>query len=148
MANFYTYEYFLKQVNSSQNFKFIIAAIIGLLLVGLAFQFAHHHDDNKYRDLIIIVVLCGILLLGIQFTNYQQSRNTNNKSSQMTFFIKSLAKDKKVKPQDIYCNQTALTNQMVVKIRKDYYQVIFNTDFSSYQLVKAALVNNKINVVK
>lgn len=148
MPNFYTYDYFIKQVNSSQNAKYIIAAIFGIILVGLAFQFARHHDDNRYRDLIIIVILCGILLLGIQFTNYQQSRNTSNKSSQMTFFIKSLAKDKKVKPQDISCNQTALTNQMVVKIDHDYYQVIFNSDFSSYQLVKAALVNNQINIVK
>ena len=52
MVNFYAYEYFLKQVNSSQNFKFVIAAIIGLLLVGLAFQFAHHHCSTMRNTLV------------------------------------------------------------------------------------------------
>ncbi|BDR56161.1 DUF3290 domain-containing protein [Xylocopilactobacillus apis] len=146
--NFYTYDYLVKQINSSQNMKFIVAAIFGVILVALAFQFAHHRDDNKYRDLIIIFVLCGILLLGIQFTNYQQSQSSTNQASQMTSFLRNLSKDKKVKTSEISCNQTTLTNQMVVKIKKDYYQVLFNSDFSSYQLVKAALVNKDINFIK
>ncbi|BDR58246.1 DUF3290 domain-containing protein [Xylocopilactobacillus apicola] len=146
--NFYTYDYFVNQIHSSQNVKYLVAAGIAVILVALAFQFARHRDDNKYRDLIIIVALCGILLLGIQFTNYQQSQSTTNQSTQTANFLKSVCKEKKIKASDIACNQTSLTDQMVLKIKNNYYQVIFNSDFSSYQLVKASLVNNEINLLK
>lgn len=145
---FYTYEYLTRQINSFQNIKYAVAAAVAIILVVLAYQFAKHRDDNKYRDLIIIVFLVGILLLGIQFTNYQQSRTTSNQATQITNFMKSLSKEKKVKTSDLACNQTSLTNQMVIKIKDQYYQVVFNSDFSSYQLVKAALVNNKIDLIK
>lgn len=145
--NFFTYAYFVNQVNSSQNFKYIIATIFAVILVGLAFQISRHRDDNKYRDLIIIVALCGVLLLGIQFTNYQQSQSTTNQNQRTVEFLKSVCKEKKVKSSDVACSQTALTNQMVLKIKNEYYQVIFNSDFSSYQLAKASLINNQINLI-
>ncbi|GEP21835.1 hypothetical protein FC71_GL000257 [Latilactobacillus sakei subsp. carnosus DSM 15831] len=58
--------------------------------------------------------------------------------------MKSIAQAQKVPVKSVSVNATSLQQNMVVKIHQHYYQVVFDNNFTSYQLKKAQVINPKI----
>ncbi len=103
--------------------------------------------DTKYRDLSIIALLLLILISGIQYLSYSERQNFAAGTSRMVGFLNALIENQKVEKPDISVNSTHLYNGMIVGIKKQYYEVHFNQDFSAYTLTPINLVNNNIELI-
>ena len=141
---FYRYSYFINQNDFEFYFKILLSLLVGSLILIFFVQYLRHRSDSKYWDLLIIFVLVGVLLGGIQYTRVEQLNTAHSQQAQMTQFMKSIAQAQKVPVKSVSVNATSLQQNMVVKIHQHYYQVVFDNNFTSYQLKKAQVINPKI----
>ncbi|MFC0233344.1 DUF3290 family protein [Vagococcus entomophilus] len=142
---FYTYQYFQNQAQSNVYLKYGIILILLLALFFVVMKNFRNRVKTKYRDLTFILLLSIILLAGIQLNDYKLGRVNKDNNSKMLVFIDSASKNLEVNKKNIAINSTNLTDQMVIKIGERYYQVNFNTDYSSYNLEEAYIINDQIN---
>lgn len=105
--------------------------------------FLRHRNEGKYRDLLIIFVLSACLVGGIQFSNYQQYQTSLSQNAQIVRFLQTVSHKKNVSLKKLKTNKTVLTDKMILKINQRYYQVDFDSDFSSYHLQRAQIINNQ-----
>ncbi|ANK60817.1 MULTISPECIES: DUF3290 domain-containing protein [Loigolactobacillus] len=138
--NFYTYRQLLQQTNRALVWRYGFLVLLGILVILLLFMFLRHRNDSKYRDLLIIVVLSAVLMIGIQINNYKQFQNSLSQNAQIVAFLRSVSKTKQVPLKYISANTTTLTDQMIIRVKKTYYQVNFDSSFGSYQLIKTQLI--------
>ncbi|KRM24271.1 hypothetical protein FC90_GL000748 [Latilactobacillus graminis DSM 20719] len=118
--------------------------IIASLIIIFLIQYLRNRSDSKYRDLLIIFGLVGILLAGIQYTRIQQLNTAHSQQAQMIQFMKSVATAQNAKLKNVAVNTNALQQNMVVRVGHEDYQVTFDNNFTSYQLQKAQLINRAI----
>jgi len=147
--NFYSYQYLVDH-NNEPNFLFIIGILIlAVAIFVTGFLYFKNRSDNKYRDLLIIFALGIILFIGINYNNYEQQLDVNNKNNQTLDLMKSVAKDKKVSTKKLYSNNSSLTEGMLIKAGKNIYRVSFDNNLGSYTLTDANLISSyKIQLVK
>lgn len=88
---FYRYSYFSNQNDFEFYLKLSLSVIIASLIIIFFVQYLRHRSDSKYRDLLIIFGLVGILLAGIQYTRIQQLNTAHSQQAQMAQFIRSVA---------------------------------------------------------
>ncbi|MCM6860468.1 DUF3290 domain-containing protein [Latilactobacillus curvatus] len=62
----------------------------------------------------------------------------------MAQFIRSVATAQKASLKTVAVNTTSLQQNMVVRVGHQNYQVIFDNNFTSYQLQKAQLISQDI----
>lgn len=98
---------------------------------------------------MIIFGLGIFLFIGINYNNYEQQLDINNKTNQTLGLMQSVAKDKKVSKNKLYSNSSSLTEGMLIKAGKDIYRVSFDNNLSSYTLSKANIISSqKIQLIK
>lgn len=141
---FYRYSYFTGQSDLTFYLKMLLSLVVAGLILFSLIQYLRHRSDSKYRDLLIIFVLFGILLAGIQYTRVQQLNTAHSQQAQMTQFMQSVATAQKTDVKAVAVNTTALQQNMVIKVHQHYYQVVFDNNLTSYQLKKAQLINTEI----
>ncbi|QWF35674.1 DUF3290 domain-containing protein [Latilactobacillus curvatus] len=141
---FYRYSYFSNQNDFEFYLKLSLSVIIASLIIIFFVQYLRHRSDSKYRDLLIIFGLVGILLAGIQYTRIQQLNTAHSQQAQMAQFIRSVATAQKASLKTVAVNTTSLQQNMVVRVGHQNYQVIFDNNFTSYQLQKAQLISQDI----
>ncbi|WP_230454711.1 DUF3290 family protein [Aggregatibacter aphrophilus] len=117
----------------------IFVALAALLLVTTLYL--RHRLETKYRDLSIIFLLLIVLLLGLQYNQYQQNQAYADNTSRMVTFLNSVKEVKHVSSEEIRVNSLSLSNGMILNIQDKYYEVHFNNDFSAYSLSPINLVN-------
>lgn len=149
LMNFYSYQYLVEH-NNEPNFLFIIGIIVLAVAIFITgFLYFKNRSDNKYRDLLIIFAFGIILFIGINYNNYEQQLDINNKTNQTLELMQSVAKDKKVKAKKLYSNSSSLTEGMLIKAGKDIYRISFDNNQSSYTLTKANIISSqKINLIE
>ncbi|OLF70093.1 hypothetical protein ACX53_04590 [Loigolactobacillus backii] len=130
----------MQQTNRALVWRYGFLVLLGILVILLLFMFLRHRNDSKYRDLLIIVVLSAVLMIGIQINNYKQFQNSLSQNAQIVAFLRSVSKTKQVPLKYISANTTTLTDQMIIRVKKTYYQVNFDSSFGSYQLIKTQLI--------
>ena len=81
---FYRYSYFINQNDFEFYFKILLSLLVGSLILIFFVQYLRHRSDSKYRDLLIIFVLVGVLLGGIQYTRVEQLNTAHSQQAQMT----------------------------------------------------------------
>ncbi|CAJ1181746.1 hypothetical protein LCR01_13650 [Companilactobacillus crustorum] len=147
--SFYSYQYLVEH-NNEPNFLFIIGIIIlALAIFVTAFLYFKNRSNNKYRALLIIFAFGIVLFIGINYNNYEQQLDINNKTNQTLELMRSVAKDKKVSAKKLYSNSSSLTEGMLIKSGKNIYRVSFDNNLSSYTLSNASLINSgKITLIK
>lgn len=147
--SFYSYQYLVKH-NNEPNFLFIIGILVlAAAIFVTSYLYFKNRSDNKYRDLLIIFGLGIFLFIGINYNNYEQQLDINNKTNQTLSLIQSVAKDKKVSKNKLYSNSSSLTEGMLIKAGKDIYRVSFDNNLSSYTLSKANIISSqKIQLIK
>ncbi|NSR93735.1 DUF3290 domain-containing protein [Enterococcus faecalis] len=146
--NFYGIEYLKSQSNLNDYLKyfFIFALLIGLVIV---FSFyVRHQIQTKYRELSIIIFLLLLVVLGVQYCNYQLNQNQHSQSSQMVHFVEQVAQEKKVSPEKVYVNGTQLADGTIVKIDEVFYKMSLSTDQQSYTLQETYLLTPTIEIIK
>ena len=133
-------------VNDYIKYGLIFAALIFLIFVFSTYL--RHRLDTKYRDLTIIFLLLLLFLLGVQYSDYKQDQSNHSQSSQMVHFVKRVAQDEVVTPEEVYVNSTTLTDQMLVLIVDDCYRVTLSQDGTNFKMDAVALLTAKDQIVK
>lgn len=146
MTTFYTYDYLKRQPAITTWILIGIAIVLIIAATVSIFLFVRHRDDGKYRDLSIILITALILAACILYDNWTQKSTQVQSSTQVSTFLKNVSQAKGVSVDKITCNSTTLSSGMLVRIKKNIYQVEFNSDNSSYQLQKSELTNPDIQI--
>lgn len=63
-------------------------------------------------------------------------------------FVKRVAQDEVVTPEEVYVNSTTLSDQMLVLIGDDCYRVTLSQDGTNFKLDSVALLTSKDQIVK
>ena len=139
---------FLENAISFQGYlKYIaIFASLGALLVVTSL-YLRNRLETKYRDLSIIFFLLIILLLGVQYHQYQQNEVYVADTSRVVTFLNSVKDSQNLQKEDIRTNSRTLANGMILNIRDQYFEVHFNNDFTAYSLSPINLVNPNVTVI-
>ena len=139
---------FLENAISFQGYlKYIaIFASLGALLVVTSL-YLRNRLETKYRDLSIIFLLLIILLLGVQYHQYQQNEVYVVDTSRVVTFLNSVKDSQNLQKEDIRTNSRTLANGMILNIRDQYFEVHFNNDFTAYSLSPINLVNPNVTVI-
>lgn len=146
--NFYGIAYLESQSNINDYFKYILIFGSLFFLVVVFSLYLRHRIQTKYRDLSIIFLLLLIFASGVQVSDYQSNQTKHSQSSQMVNLVEDIAKENQLSTKEIYVNSTQLTDGIIVKMQKKYYQVNLSNDQSSYTLTKAHLINDEIVINK
>ena len=145
--SFFTYFYLENRMYFQDYFKYIaIFASLGALFV-VTTLYLRHRLESKYRDLSIIFMLLIILLVGVQYNQYEQNQVYANDTSRIVTFLNSVKDSQHLEKDDIRVNSSKLTNGMILNIQDKYYEVHFNNDFTAYTLSEINLVNPNINII-
>ena len=123
-----------------------IFASLGALLVVTSL-YLRNRLETKYRDLSIIFLLLIILLLGVQYHQYQQNEVYVADTSRVVTFLNSVKDSQNLQKEDIRTNSRTLANGMILNIRDQYFEVHFNNDFTAYSLSPINLVNPNVTVI-
>ena len=139
---------FLENAISFQGYlKYIaIFASLGALIVVTSL-YLRNRLETKYRDLSIIFLLLIILLLGVQYHQYQQNEVYVADTSRVVTFLNSVKDSQNLQKEDIRTNSRTLANGMILNIRDQYFEVHFNNDFTAYSLSPINLVNPNVTVI-
>ena len=145
--SFFSFFYLENQMYFQDYLKYIaiFVALAALLLVTTLYL--RHRLETKYRDLSIIFLLLIVLLLGLQYNQYQQNQAYADNTSRMVTFLNSVKEVKQVGSEEIRVNSRSLSNGMILNIQDKYYEVHFNNDFSAYSLSPINLVNPNLNLI-
>ena len=145
--SFFSYFYLENRMYFQDYLKYIaiFVALAALLLVTTLYL--RHRLETKYRDLSIIFLLLIVLLLGLQYNQYQQNQAYADNTSRMVTFLNSVKEVKNVSSEEIRVNSRSLSNGIILNIQDKYYEVHFNNDFSAYSLSPINLVNPNINLI-
>ncbi|TFJ72333.1 DUF3290 domain-containing protein [Carnobacterium maltaromaticum] len=143
---FYTFDYLVNQSQSNNYLKYSLIFCILLFLAFVIIKYMRNRIQTKYRDLSLILFLSLVFIIGVQFTNYSQGQSSISQSGQMVHFINQVALNEDTETKEISVNSTSLTDEMVIKLKNEYYQVDFNSDFSAYSLMKVHIVDSDIKI--
>lgn len=143
---FYTFDYLVNQSQSNNYLKYSLIFCILLFLAFVIIKYMRNRIQTKYRDLSLILFLSLVFIIGVQFTNYSQGQSSISQSGQMAHFITQVAINEDTETKEISVNSTSLTDEMVIKLKNEYYQVDFNSDFSAYSLMKVHIVDSDIKI--
>lgn len=143
---FYTFDYLVNQSQSNNYLKYSLIFCILLFLAFVIIKYMRNRIQTKYRDLSLILFLSLVFIIGVQFTNYSQGQSSISQSGQMVHFITQVAINEDTETKEISVNSTSLTDEMVIKLKNEYYQVDFNSDFSAYSLMKVHIVDSDIKI--
>lgn len=146
--NFYGINYLQVQSNLDDYLKYIV--IFGALLTLLVFfsLYMRHRLQTKYRDLTIIVFLFLLLISGVQYVDYTNSKNIHSQSSQMVNFVRLLAKEKNVSTDVIFSNSVQFNDGAIIKVSDKYYRLNLSADRNTYSLEQTWLTNPAIVIIK
>ena len=85
-------------------------------------------------------------MAGINFTEYQNGRNTSVQAAEATTFLKSISEEYHVKKDQVAINARGLSDRIIVKINKKFYEVNLSFDQTNYVLVRTHLINQKVKI--
>ena len=145
---FYSYDYVLSQI-SQQNWVMVIMSIL-LVLVTAFFVFKAYKDKrgSKFRELSIISVLILVAGVLIGISNFQNNQSNDNQFRSSLHFIEVVSKELGVEKEDVYVNTSATTDGAIIKVDKQFYRAISETDPDSYLLEKMDLYKTDVELVE
>lgn len=145
---FYTISYLSNHQHMNQLFNYVAIIIFVLLIAVMAFLYLRHRLITRYRDLGIIFFLLLLLFIGFQVTDMEKSTTQQSQTTQMIHFIKAVARDYDVSPQNVVVNSTTLTDGILVRIEDRDYRVNLSQTGDNYTLTRAHVFNHQVNLMK
>lgn len=144
--NFYNLDY----ITQHQSFNLVLRSVILIVLLAIVMLTSLHYMRNRLktrlRDISIGIVVLMFILLGIQVEDYMQNNHDFSQSQVLVKFIKSVAMDKDLKPEDVLVNSTTLKDGIIVRYNKEDYTVHLNDDNNSYTLERTHVIDHRVYV--
>lgn len=147
---FYTIDYIQNNQNSDKTTLYVLMLVAAVAMIIFSFLYLRNRFATRYRDLGIIALLFLLLFAGTQYERYQKLSAQKSQTTQIVPFLKSIARDEKVKQSDVMANSTTLVNGMIVRIdsKNIDYQLNLNDDNNSYTLTRAHVIDHRVEVRK
>ena len=145
---FYSYGYLTHQNGNHTLFQLAIISIIIFIIGFISWRWYLHRIDLKYRDLFVIMVLVLLLLLGVQYNEWQTLQIIFSQKSQVTQIMQRIATEKGVPTTRIWANTSTISNGLLIKVDQRIYNVTINTDGNSYTLSPATPIQHPLHYVK
>lgn len=142
--NFYNLDY----ITQHQAFNLVLRSVILIVLLAIVMLTSLHYMRNRLktrlRDISIGIVVLMFILLGIQVEDYMQNNHDFSQSQVLVKFIKSVATDNDLKPEDVLVNSTTLKDGIIVRYNKEDYTVHLNDGNNSYTLERTHVIDHRI----
>ncbi|WP_303974362.1 DUF3290 family protein [Streptococcus merionis] len=145
---FYSYDYVLSQISSS---NWVLGGIILVILVAVAvvsFQYYYRKKDSKYRELFIILIIGLMLSILIGISQFQTNQASNSQYQTSLHFIEVVSNELDVDKTDVYVNTSAETDGAIVKVGNQFYRAISGSDPDTYLLEKMDLYKADVELVE
>ena len=65
----------------------------------------------------------------------------------MAGFLHTLGEEMQTPPEEIHTNSTHLKQGMLVEVQGKYYEILFNSDFTSFKYEETHLMTRDVKVV-
>lgn len=144
--NFYNLDY----ITQHQSFNLVLRSVILIVLLAIVMLTSLHYMRNRLktrlRDISIGIVVLMFILLVIQVEDYMQNNHDFSQSQVLVKFIKSVATDNYLKPEDVLVNSTTLKDGIIVRYNKEDYTVHLNDDNNSYTLERTHVIDHRVYV--
>lgn len=143
---FYTLKYIENNQSSGRIMLYSLMTIAIVAMIIFLILYMRNRLSSRYRDLGIIALLFFIMFSGVQYERFQVDNVNRTKNTQIIYFMKSVAIDKKVSVNKVLVNSTTLVDGVIVRINGNNFQTQLNTDNNSYTLTKVHVINKKVIV--
>ena len=144
--NFYTIDY----ITSHQSMDSIIRVtlILALLSCGLVFSILYMRNRmrTRWRDVGIGALVLSLVLVGVQTEQYLRVNNQMSQSQRLVSFIRGIAIDQGVTPDEVLVNSTSLKDGVIVRFNEEDYLVHLNADNNSYALERTHIIDHNVYV--
>ena len=121
---FYTYDYIVQRSQFNDIALYVLSFLALIALLFATFKYFRNRLVTRYRDLIVIFVLAVAFLGGTQWNSFNQT-----------------------KAEEIHTNSTHLKQGMLVEVQGKYYEILFNSDFTSFKYEETHLMTRDVKVV-
>ena len=145
--NFYTYDYITAHSQFGDNVWYALSFLALAALLFVSVKHLRNRLATRYRDLIVILFLTVAFLGGVQWNDYNRTKSDVEATSRMAQFLNSLSVDLDVPVQKIRTNSTYLKQGMLVEVQGKYYEILFNSDFTSFKYEETHLMTRDVKVV-
>ena len=145
---FYSYEYMLSKVESSNKLQMILGTIFIAILIFSLWKYYKNRQDSKYRELAIIMVVAIMLIVGIEVSQYQTHTVSADQYKQSVKFIEDVSEHLNIEKNKIYINSEAAIDGAIVKIENKYYRVLNGSGKDQYLLEDINLVNPNVELIE
>lgn len=142
--DFYSLNYVIQQAKFNQLISMGTLAVGVIALIVAIIFYYRHQTQNRYRDLAIFLALLLAILVLVQTESIQQHTSQTTQATQLKPFFQSLARKYHTTPNRLYVNSLTYQDGMVVKIKRQYYQVNLGTNTNTYSLQQVQLTNSTV----
>ncbi|WP_314622935.1 DUF3290 domain-containing protein [uncultured Selenomonas sp.] len=144
---FYTYDYIVQRSQFNDIALYVLSFLALIALLFTTFKYFRNRLVTRYRDLIVIFVLAVAFLGGTQWNSFNQTKADSEQTSRMAGFLHTLGEEMQTPPEEIHTNSTHLKQGMLVEVQGKYYEILFNSDFTSFKYEETHLMTRDVKVV-
>ena len=127
--------------------RYVLIALVLIAWLIVGGKYMCNRFQTKYRDLSVILFLTGVFLLGANWQEYSQTRQSTEDMSRRTAFIGNFAYNMDVPKESLLVNSLRLKNSMIVKTGdRDYFSVDFTDNQTAYQVTRIYMIDVNIKV--
>lgn len=131
---FYTYNYLHASQSTWQYWRIALTSVLVIVFILFLLHYLRNRFDIKYKDLTIIVGTLLLLILGMQYNDFNTIQSSIKQSGQITTVLDKIAAELDVSKTAVSVNSTTPNDNVLVKTPKGYFRVNYNTDGSQFVL--------------
>ncbi|WP_040537831.1 DUF3290 domain-containing protein [Lentilactobacillus parafarraginis] len=131
---FYTYNYLHASQSTWQYWRIALTSVLVIVFILFLLHYLRNRFDIKYKDLTIIVGTLLLLILGMQYNDFNTIQSSIKQSGQITTLLDKIAAELDVSKTAVSVNSTTPNDNVLVKTPKGYFRVNYNTDGSQFVL--------------
>ena len=145
---FYSYDYLVSKVAVTDYVQIAVGVVIVLVLAFAGFSYFKNRQDTKYRELALIALIAGLIMIGTKVNEFQVTQLTATQYTGALHFVDVIAEKLKVDKKEIYINTEAAHDGAIVKVRDQFYRVIVTDEVDRYLFEKMSVYEPTIELVE
>ncbi|WP_367376101.1 DUF3290 family protein [Lentilactobacillus kefiri] len=112
---FYTYDYLHQSQSNWQYGRIAVLSVLAVIFILFLIHYLRNRMDIKYKDLSIIVATLLLLVLALQYNDFNSIQSSSKQTGQITQTVKQVANRLHVQPKTISVNSTNVNANLMVK---------------------------------
>lgn len=112
---FYTYNYLHASQSTWQYWRIALTSVLVIVFILFLLHYLRNRFDIKYKDLTIIVGTLLLLILGMQYNDFNTIQSSIKQSGQITTLLDKIAAELDVSKTAVSVNSTTPNDNVLVK---------------------------------